>query len=145
MEEVDERVCGEEPALLIGSPMCRAFSTLIELTRATGKFSEVKHRSLVERRVRHLRFCFRMCNTQRNAGRLILHEHPRDARSRGLSFFNETAENDGVCKTKGGLCRQRTVSKRVGVEHALVQPRWTGQKLDEEVCVGCVERLDEGD
>ena len=48
MEEVERRVRDEEPVLLIGSPMCRAFSTLIELTRSTGKFE------------RHLRLCFMM-------------------------------------------------------------------------------------
>ena len=46
--EVEQRVRDEEPVLL-GSPMCRAFSTLIELTRVTGELSEVKHKSLSER------------------------------------------------------------------------------------------------
>ena len=32
MEEVGQRIRDEEQVLLIGSPMCRAFSTLIELT-----------------------------------------------------------------------------------------------------------------
>ena len=34
MEEVEQRVRDEEPVLFIGSPMCRAFITLIELTQA---------------------------------------------------------------------------------------------------------------
>ena len=34
MEEVEQRVRDEGPVLLIGSPMCRAFSTLIELMQA---------------------------------------------------------------------------------------------------------------
>ena len=38
-EEVEQRIRDEEPVLLIGSPMCRAFSTVIELTQA-GKPSE---------------------------------------------------------------------------------------------------------
>ena len=83
--------------------MCWAFSTLIELTQ-TGKLSEVEYKSLVERCVKHLKFRFRLDETQRNVGRLFLHEHPRDAWSRGLSFVNELAE---LCvhKTKGDLCR----------------------------------------
>ena len=32
----------------------------------------------------HFKFCFRMYETQRNEGRLFLHEHPWDAWSRGL-------------------------------------------------------------
>ena len=34
VEEVEQLVRDEEPVLLIGSPMCRAFSTFIELTQA---------------------------------------------------------------------------------------------------------------
>ena len=37
-EEVERRVRDEEPVLLIGSLMCRAFGSSIELTRATNKF-----------------------------------------------------------------------------------------------------------
>ena len=70
-QEVEWRVRDEEPVLLLGSPMCRAFSTLIELTTATCKLGEVRFRNLVERCVRHLRFCFRMYETQRSAGRLF--------------------------------------------------------------------------
>ena len=69
MEEVEQRVRDEEPMLLIGSPMCRAFGTLIELTQA-GNPSEVELKSLV-RCVTHLKFGFRMCETQRNAERLL--------------------------------------------------------------------------
>ena len=47
MKEVEQRVCGEEQVLLIGSPMCRAFSTFIELTQA-GKSSEVSRKNLAE-------------------------------------------------------------------------------------------------
>ena len=46
-----------------------------------------------------------MYETQRNAGRLLLHEHPWNAWSRGLSFVIEMAEKDGVHKTTSDLCR----------------------------------------
>ena len=55
MKEDEQRVCDEEPVLLIGSPMCRAFSTLIELTQA-GKSSEVSRKNLVEQCITHLEF-----------------------------------------------------------------------------------------
>ena len=103
-EEAERRVRDEEPVLLIGSPMCRAFSTLIELTRA-GKPSEVKHKNLVEHCVTDLKFRFRMYETQRNAGRLFLHEHPWDAWSRGLSFVKEMAEVGDVHQTTGDESR----------------------------------------
>ena len=84
--------------------MCRAYSTLIELTQA-GKPSEVSRKNLVEHCVTHLKFCFRMYERQRNAGRLFLQEHLWDAWSRVLSFVKELAEMDSVHKTKGDLCR----------------------------------------
>ena len=46
-EEEMERVRDAEPVLLIDSPMCWAFNTLMEVTQA-GKPSEVKYKSLVE-------------------------------------------------------------------------------------------------
>ena len=107
-------VCDEEPVLFIDSPMCRAFSTSIELTQAR-KSSEVSRKNLVDRCVKHLKFCFRMYETQRNAGRLFLHEHPWDAWSRDLSFVKEMAEMDGMHETKVYLCRfqwQRRVSRK---------------------------------
>ena len=111
--EVERRVRDEEPVLLIGFPMCRAFSTLIELTRATGKLSEVKYKNLVERCARHLRVCFRMYETQRSAGQILLHEHPWNAWSRGLRFVREMAEKDGVHKTNGDLCRFQLTTNSV--------------------------------
>ena len=42
VEEVVQRVRDDEPVFLIGPPMCQAFSTLTELTQATGTLSEVK-------------------------------------------------------------------------------------------------------
>ena len=112
MKEVEQRVRDEEPVLLLGSPMCCAFSTLIELTQA-GKLSEVKHKNLVEQRVTHLKFCFRMYKTQRNAEILFLHEHPWDAWSRELSFVKETAEMDDVHKKKVDLCRFQLAKNNV--------------------------------
>ena len=68
-------MCDEEPVLLIVSPICGAFSTLTELTQA-GKLSEVSRKNLVDQCVKHLKFCLRMYERQRNAGILFLHAHP---------------------------------------------------------------------
>ena len=95
MNEVEQRVCDEEPMLLLCSPICspmsRGFSTLVELTQA-GKMSEVSRKNLVQQRATHLKFCSRMFETQRSAGRLFLHEHPWDAWSRFLSFVKEMVD-----------------------------------------------------
>ena len=60
MKEVERRVMEEEPVLLVGSPMCRSFDKLIELARVTSRLDENKHKDLLDRCVRHLRFCSRM-------------------------------------------------------------------------------------
>ena len=103
MKEVEQRVHGEEPVLMIGSPMCRAFSTLIDLTHAS-KPSEVKHKNLVERCVTHLMFWFRMYETQRNAGRSVgcMVSWPQ--------FVYELAEIDGVYKTEGNFRRFKSAT-----------------------------------
>ena len=104
MKDVEQGVRDEEPVLLIGSPMCRACSTLSELTQA-GKPSEVSRKNLVEQCATHLKFCFRIYETQRHAGRSFLHEHPWDSWSRDLSVVKHMAEMDDAHKTKGDLCR----------------------------------------
>ena len=45
-----------------------------ELTQA-GRPSKSELESLVERCISHFKFYFRLYETQRNAGRLFLHEH----------------------------------------------------------------------
>ena len=94
MEVVEQRI-RQEPALLIGSPMCRVFSILIGLTQA-GKSSEFEFKGFVERCVTHFKFCFRMYETQRDAGRLFLQKHPWDAWSRSCNLVNEMAEKDSL-------------------------------------------------
>ena len=135
MEEVEQRIRDEEPVLLIGSRMCRAFSSLVELTHA-GKPSEFELKSLVERCVTHVEFCFRMYETLRNAGRLFLHEHPWDAWSRGLSFVSEQYRERIMVHVELRLHHR-------GVEQALLQQRWPGRESHEELCGCCVEGLEE--
>ena len=89
MKEIERRVVGEEPVWLIGSPMCRSFIKLIDLTRVTGRLDAVKHKDPLERCVGHLRFCFKMYEVQRNAGRMFVHETPWTTWSWDLSFLEE--------------------------------------------------------
>ena len=96
MKEVERLVMEEELVLLIVSPMCRSFSKLIKLTRVAGGLNEVKHKDLLERCVRHLRFCFRMYEVQRDAGRLFLHEHPWTTWSWDISSVTELKDKDDL-------------------------------------------------
>ena len=68
----EQRVRDEESVLLTNSPMYRAFSTLIELTRAAGQLSEARDKNHVERCVNHLLFCLRIIETQQKDLQIVL-------------------------------------------------------------------------
>ena len=65
------------PKLLIGSPMCRAFSVLQGLNRA--RMGEQKWNAMKEHGVSHLKFVAELYLEQMNQGRYFLHEHPASA------------------------------------------------------------------
>ena len=66
-----------KPALLIGSPMCKMFSSLQNLTKKT--WNEERQSEYVEA-VEHIRFVVSLYKEQVNEGMLLLHE------SRGSEF-----------------------------------------------------------
>ena len=66
----------EKPTLLIGSPMCTAFSQLQRLN-AKGAHSAEKLR----RAIKHMEFVPRLYRMQIDGGRLFPHEHPATASS----------------------------------------------------------------
>ena len=67
------------PVLLIGSPMCRAFSCLQGLNRS--KMSPEKWKALWEHGLSHLLFMCEIYKIQADSGKFILHEHPASASS----------------------------------------------------------------
>ena len=78
------------------------------------------------------------CNeAKRNAGRLLLHEHPWDAWSRGHSFVNEMAEIDGVHETKGDPRRFQLASNSIEKSSWFMS---TSQCIIEELSMRCCNR-----
>ena len=67
-----------KPALLIGSPMCKMFSSLQNLSKKT--WNEERQSEYVEA-IEHIRFVVSLYKEQVNEGRLFLHEHPAGASS----------------------------------------------------------------
>lgn len=65
--------------LLIGSPMCAAFSQLQNLNFRRMNPEKVKEK--IEMGMRHLRFCLKLYKMQLDQGMYFLHEHPAGARS----------------------------------------------------------------
>ena len=68
-----EQMGGEKPVSLTGSPMCQTVCDLIVVMWNANAVSEVKKKNLVERCVRRPEG-LRKYGTQRNAGKLFLHE-----------------------------------------------------------------------
>ena len=94
-----ERVRREKPLLLIGSPMCTAFSTWQRINNGIRDKSVVAAEK--KRAVMHLEFCIELYREQLKHGRYFLHEHPAHASSwqeeamRGL--MGEQGVETAVC------------------------------------------------
>ena len=77
--KAEKRVDDEQPHLLIGTPMCTAFSNIQNLNKAR-RDPRVVEAELAKARV-HLHWCCRLYRKQIARGAYFLHEHPRLATS----------------------------------------------------------------
>ena len=74
-----KKLLDEKPMLLVGSPMCTAFSTW---QRINNKIRDpVTVKGELKRARQHLEFCVELYREQAKAGRYFLHEHPAYASS----------------------------------------------------------------
>lgn len=79
MREKAERIVRERKALLlIGSPMCSAFSALQSINFAKMEKEDVDR--VVEYGMRHLEFAMKLYRIQMENGLYFLHEHPNNAK-----------------------------------------------------------------
>ena len=69
----------DQPTLLIGSPMCTAYSTMNNSNHPRMSRDEVEARMRYARQ--HLEFCVKLCRIQFGEGRYFPHEHPQSASS----------------------------------------------------------------
>ena len=76
------------PALLIGSPMCKAYSRLQNLNKNRREPREIA-KDQIEADV-HLRFCCQLYEDQIRRGGFILHEHPATATSGSFPVSDES-------------------------------------------------------
>ena len=89
----------QKPYLVIGSPMCKAFSTLQNLSPGSEAYWDT-YREGVE----HLMFCMRIYQWQVAGNRKFLHEHPWAASSWHLRGVQEVLALPGVELRKGFQC-----------------------------------------
>ena len=82
----------KKPLLLIGSPMCTWFSSLMEWNKS--KIPSDQFQVNLRRAIRHLEFTFQLYDLQVTGGRYFLREHPAGATSwrqkRVLDFMTFT-------------------------------------------------------
>lgn len=93
----------DEPLVLIGSPMCTNFSSILNLIWPKMDEEETERRM---KHVRvHLKFCLELHRMQHEAGRYFSHEHPRSATSWGNHGVMISAGVGGVMETHAHMCR----------------------------------------
>ena len=93
----------QKPDLLVGSPMCRAFSSLQGLNRA--RMGEVKYQAMLEHGREHLKFVAELYEEQAKNGRYYLHEHPAAATSWQDPSMKNLVHNWGGIITGADLCQ----------------------------------------
>ena len=74
-----DSILQDKPKLVIGSPPCTFFSRLQELNKHMYRNDEIwmaKFQENIEQAKRYVRFCAKIYEHQREAGRYFLHEHP---------------------------------------------------------------------
>ena len=99
-----ERLLDEQaPLLLIGTPMCTAFSTwqYINNKKRDPRIVAAERKSGLQ----HLTWMCKLYKKQAQAGRLFLHEHPAHATSWNERCIHEVLQLKGVARITGDQCQ----------------------------------------
>ena len=96
------KVLKDEPLLLIGSPMCTAFSQLNNINYVRMPREEVEQRIMYGRK--HLEFCTKLYELQWKAGRYFVHEHPASASSWDEQCIKRMLKKFGVTRVVADQC-----------------------------------------
>ena len=94
----------QRPYLVIGSPMCKMFSTWQALNAAKSNDTPAIERARTAAVV-HLDFVAEIYKDQIDADRYFLHEHPVAASSWSLPSIEALLEMNGVQKVRGDQCQ----------------------------------------
>ena len=93
----------EKPMLLIGSPMCTAFSAWQHLNKHRRDPTVITKE--YTRAMIHIRFCMELYALQAAAGRYFVHEHPAQATSWAEEEVRRIANVEGVTIALGDQCQ----------------------------------------
>ena len=107
------KVLTDQPTLLIGSPMCTAFSQMNNVNYPKMDPYEVERRIAHGRK--HLEFCTKLYDLQWRVGRYFIHEHPAGASSWNENCIQQLLRKHGVTKVTGDLCQYGLTTTKEGV------------------------------
>jgi hypothetical protein len=103
-ERARKLVKEQKPMLLIGSPMCRAFSTWQALNQTKSRDPDKYRRARVQAEL-HIRFVCELYELQIEGQRYFLHEHPAGATSWKLPCIDRVTQQPGVTIVRGDQCQ----------------------------------------
>ena len=92
----------QKPWLLIGSPMCGAFSVLQQINRS--RMAQWRWQAMMEHGMKHVAFACELYAEQVKAGRLFLHQHPAYASSWSTEIVEGISKLPGVQTVIGDMC-----------------------------------------
>ena len=104
-----EMVLMQRPMLLVGSPMCTAFSTWQYINRQKRDPSVVSREYV--RAMVHIRFVMELYQLHMDGGRYFLHEHPAFATSWAETEVKRIAAMPGVEVAIGDQCQYEAADK----------------------------------
>ena len=97
------KIHAEAPLMIIGTPMCTAFSAWQHLN-ALKRDPEIVHVEYI-RALKHLSFCCDIYDYQVRHGRFFLHEHPATASSWGTTEIQKIMSLEGVRRVVAHQCQ----------------------------------------
>ena len=95
-----EKVDRDEPGLVVTSPRCTAYSTLLNF----GACSDEHRKRLTEECDNHLDTALDACEKQLDGGRYFLHEAPHAASSWKKQRVEDLMNRDGVLYVRNDQC-----------------------------------------
>ena len=111
----------KRPGLLICSPMCTAFSSLMHLNRE--RMGEKRYAQWMAKGRRHLKFVMELCRDQMASGNYFLFEHPAFASSWMEPELVSLVKHQNVMTVIGNMCRfGMTGSLPDGSEELVLKP-----------------------
>jgi len=95
-------VVNKSAVLVIGSPVCTAFSRLQNWN--FKKMDPVIIKKMIDEGTTHLKFCMELYRIQIDQGLYFLHEHPWSAKSWALSEVQNVLQDPSVVCVRGDMC-----------------------------------------